>query len=120
MEVSTKTTVEVGDPLDDPFGGRGEIVSRSPTEVVWRGEVEPGVVAFCKKTITDPLFESNKQLLNESEGKKFGDGKIVARVDLPTYYSTILPAIQAGDDAWVKKWFNASENRRYRTFRGKI
>jgi hypothetical protein len=120
MSITTKTTVEVGDPLIDPFGGRGEIISRTPDKVTWRGEVEPGVFAYCAMTVLDPLLESNKQQLNESDGKRFGDGKIVGRVDLPTYYSTILPAVQAGDDAWVKRWFNNSENVKYRTFRGRI
>lgn len=120
MSIATKTTVEVGDPLDDPFGGKGEITARAPDSVTWSAEIEPGVFAVCKRTITDPLFQANNERLKESEGKRFGDGQIVASIDLPTYYSTILPAVQAGDDGWVKRWINDSENRRYRTFRGRI
>ncbi len=120
MEVSTKTTVEVGDPLDDPFGGRGEILFRTPEKICWRAEVEPGVYATCTKTIVDPIYENNRQRLNESEGKKWGDGQIVASIDLPTYYSTILPAIQAGDDKWIKDFLNDSENVRHRTFKGHL
>ncbi len=121
MNITTKTTVEEApNGFYDPFGGRGEILSRTADKVTWRAEVEPGVYACCTQTLVEPILEHNKQRLNDSEGKRWGDGKIVASIDLPTYYSTILPAIQAGDDAWVKRWLNDEDQRKYRTFRGRL
>lgn len=66
----------------------------------------------------DTLLEQNRQLLNESDGKSFGDGRVVARVPLNKLYQDF-----AGrwNDADFTRWYlNRDENRPFRTFRGKI
>jgi hypothetical protein len=68
----------------------------------------------------DQLTDENKASFNESADKRWGDGKVVASIDLPTYYNKIVPAKQNGDDAWIKRFLNDPDNRAYRTFKGKI
>ena len=73
-------------------------------------------------TVSDveELVAENKAAYSESADKRWGDGQVVASIDLPTYYSKIVPAKQAGDEAWFKRWLNDPDNRAYRKFKGKI
>ena len=77
-------------------------------------------VVFRTETPVDQLVEENKASYNESDGKRWGDGKVVASIDLPTYYNKIVPAKNAGDDRWIKRFLNDADNRGYRTFKGNI
>ncbi len=86
---------------------------------LWLRE-DDGELTFKSVTPVGALLEANKAAYNDSEGKRFGDGKVVASIDLPTYYAKIVPAKQNGDDAWIKRWLNDPDNRAYRTFKGKI
>ncbi len=72
-----------------------------------------------RKDVTE-LCEVNKALFNDSADKRWGDGKVIASIDLQTYYDKIVPAKQSGDDAWIKRWLNDSDNRAYRTFKGHV
>jgi hypothetical protein len=83
-------------------------------------EQENGKILWHTETVVEELVEANKEAFNDSEGKRWGDGKVVAKIDMPTYYNKILPAKQAGDDAWVKRFLNDPDNRAYRTFKGHL
>lgn len=104
----------------DPFKGSGYKVFESPTKIQWACDIDGTHTVMCTQEITAPLFESNRALLNDSAGRRFGDGRIIGRVDLPTYFKLILPAQKAGDQTWLKKFFNDSNNRKFRTFGGNI
>lgn len=104
----------------DPFHGRGTKILEWPNKIVWECAVDENTLVHCTQELVEPLLESNQQLLNESAGQRFGDGKIIGRVDLPTYFKTILPAQKAGDQKWLKRFFNAPENRKYRVFPGSV
>ena len=66
------------------------------------------------------IVETNKAAFNDSENQRWGDGKVVASIDLPTYFNKIVPAKLNGDDAYIKRWLNDSDNRAYRTRKGTI
>lgn len=66
------------------------------------------------------MLEANKQALNDSDGKRFGDGQIVGRIPLNILYRDVAPYMQQGDKDFLKWFLNRDENRPYRTFRGKI
>jgi hypothetical protein len=83
-------------------------------------EDEQGGFFVNTETVVDELVEENKAAFNGSEGKRWGDGKVVASIDMPTYFQKIVPAKQAGDDAYIKRFLNDSDNRAYRTFKGTI
>jgi hypothetical protein len=83
-------------------------------------ETEDGKVMTQTITDVEALVEQNKAALNDSEGQRWGDGKVVASIDMPTYYNKIVPAKQNGDDAYIKRFLNDPDNRAYRTFKGNI
>lgn len=65
------------------------------------------------------LLEDNKRLLDESNHKRFGDGRVVARIPLNVLYQN-ADKLRDGDQDWVKWFVNHPDNRMYRTFRGKV
>ena len=66
------------------------------------------------------LLEDNRRLLNESDGKRFGeDGRIVGRIPMNVLYENVT-RLRDGDTDWLKWFLNNSDNRMYRTFRGKV
>lgn len=66
------------------------------------------------------LLEQNRQSFDESQSKRFGDGKVIARVPLNVFYRDFAKRLKEGDDDFVKHWLNSDQNRPYRTFRGRV
>lgn len=89
----------------------------------WIYWVDRASGTFFRRTtnLTEPaLLEQNKQLLDESQTKRFGDGRVVARVPLNVFYRDVASRLKEGDEDFAKWWLNNQQNRPYRTFRGKI
>lgn len=105
----------------DPFGGRGRIMPTSdPNTITWWTEID-GQIVTCTDTLIDPVLERNRELFNESYGKRFGDGKIVASVPMSMLYSGYLgDAREARDTTAIKKFLNDPDNERLRTFKGRV
>jgi hypothetical protein len=70
--------------------------------------------------VEDELLARNRESLNDSHGKRFGDGKVIASVPLNVFYRDFAQRLKDGDDDFVKWWLNSDQNRPYRTFRGKV
>lgn len=68
----------------------------------------------------DDLLEDNRQLYNDSQTKRFGDGQVVARIPMNKFYADLVGKIREGDKEHLKWWLDQSDNRKYRTFRGRI
>jgi hypothetical protein len=83
-------------------------------------ENEDGTILWHTETVVEELVEQNRAAFNDSTDKRWGDGRVVASIDLPTYWDKIVPAKQNGDDAYIKRFLNDPDNRAYRTFKGKI
>ncbi len=66
-----------------------------------------------------PMLEDNKRRLNDSDGQRFGDGKIVGRIPMNVLYQNVT-RLRDGDKDWLKWFLNQSDNRMYRTFRGRV
>jgi hypothetical protein len=78
---------------------------------------------FFRKTenLMEPaLIEDNQRLFNESQGKRFGDGKVVGRVPLNVFYRDVAPRLKEGDEDYMKWFLNHDQSRPYRTFRGRV
>lgn len=78
---------------------------------------------FFRKTenLAEPaLLEENKRLLDESQTKRFGDGRVVGRVPLNVFYRDFAGRLKDGDQDFMRWWLNHDQNRPYRTFRGKV
>lgn len=71
----------------------------------------------------DELIEQNKQDYNDSDGKRWGDGRVVARVPLNKLYDPreqIIEKMQQGDRDHLKWWLNRDAALPYRTFKGRV
>ena len=73
---------------------------------------------------TEPLFDMNRADEAESNGKRFGDGKIVARIPMHLLYANeagnIGQALDEGDRKHVRRVLNDSEFFKFRSHRGKL
>lgn len=105
----------------DPFGGRGMLVGDSPTKREWLCEVEPGKYQLATTTWMDPLFEQNAALRSLNQGKKWGDGRVVASIPESVFYrGDFNKAWNDNDQKWLKGFLNDSTNHKLRTFEGKV
>ena len=71
----------------------------------------------------EELVEQNRQAFNDSHGKRFGDGKIVARVPLNMLYGSkteIAKKLREGDSDHLRWWLNRDDAKPFRTFRGRL
>lgn len=73
--------------------------------------------------VTSAVAEDNARLRNETHGKRFGEMPLVARIPMHELYNkntALGQAWKAGDEDWMRKYLNASENLRHRTREGRI
>jgi hypothetical protein len=104
----------------DPFNGSGTLVNYVPGEkAVWTGYVDGDFVS-CTQRLVAPILDANKEKLNNSIGKRWGDGQIAAEIPVDFYYDKLMPAKKVGDDQYIKKILNSSDYRDFRTFGGKL
>lgn len=68
----------------------------------------------------DALLAMNKHQYDDSETKRWGDGRVVARIPLSKYFAEIAPHDRVGDADHLKWWLNHEKNRPYRTFKGRV
>lgn len=66
------------------------------------------------------IVKDNQAFLADSQGQKFGDGKRVASIPLNIFYDQLGEAAADGDDKFLSKWLNDSDNRAFRTFEGRL
>ena len=93
----------------DPFTGR----------TVWR-YFDGTATHFRTDYPVQSLVDENAALLNESGGKRFGEGQRVASVPLNVFYDQLHEAQVQGDEDYISRWLNDSDNRAFRTFEGNI
>lgn len=85
----------------------------------YRLELEPGTFIIRTEYLADEeLQEENRQLFNASETKRFGDGRVIARVPMNKLFQEF--AGRWTDEDYTKWWLNRDQNRPFRTFRGKV
>jgi len=70
--------------------------------------------------VEDQLLAANRESFNESQGHRFGDGKIIASIPLNVFYRDFASRLKEGDDDFTRWWLNHDQNRPYRTFRGRV
>ena len=86
-----------------------------------RVEFEPGKFIVRTEFFADEtLMANNQQEFNDSAGKRWGEGQVVARVPLNKLYQDIIPHIRDGDKDHLKWWLNRDEAKPFRTFKGRI
>lgn len=78
--------------------------------------------AWIVKTETpvQALIDWNREEYNASEGLRFGDGQVVARIPENLYYDKLLEPSRQRDRKWLKRFLNDADNRAFRTFKGEV
>lgn len=71
----------------------------------------------------DELIKQNQDDLFESQTKRFGDGKVVARIPLNVLYdpkTQLIEKLQQGDKDHMRWFLNSDHAKPWRSFRGKV
>lgn len=78
--------------------------------------------AWVVKTETpvDDLLADNRAKFNDSLGKRFGDGKVVARLPLNLFFDKLAEPMKQRDRKFIRRFLNDGDNAAYRTFKGNI
>jgi hypothetical protein len=82
--------------------------------------------SFAQKTeflADDTLVAQNQQEFNDSIGRRFGDGKVVARIPLNVLYGSqnqIAQKMSEGDEDHLRWWLNSEAARPFRTWKATI
>lgn len=103
-------------PIKD---GDWELVDHDFTtgRTVWR-YFDGAATHFRTDYPVQSLIEDNAALFKDSSGKRFGNGQRVASIPLNIFYDQLHEAHRQGDDRYVSRWLNDSDNRAFRTFEG--
>jgi hypothetical protein len=71
----------------------------------------------------ETLQRANTQEFNDSDGKKWGDGKVVARLPMNVLFdpaNQIAKKLKEGDRDHMTWWLNSDAARPFRTFKGRM
>jgi hypothetical protein len=111
---------------EEPFDPNncGDWVMVSDNEYFRCYEKHMGGGAIYRKTEckgTEQMLEDNRREYNESDGKRWGDGKSVARIPMNVLFqSGWAEATKQGDVTWKKKFLNDPDNRKFRIWKGRV
>jgi len=72
------------------------------------------------ETPIDSLIADNKAELNASDGARWGDGKVVARLPLNLFFDKLAEPIKQRDKKYIKRFLNDGDNAAFRTFKGNV
>lgn len=88
---------------------------------VWELELDENhTIRRTEYYAANDFMEANAAERNASDGQRFGDMAKVASVPMHIWAREIVPRVQDGNHASIRKWLNASDNRPFRTFRGNV
>lgn len=101
-----------------------ELLTETPTHRVWIYHLdETRSVTKTEYLYSEELFHGNQFLRNETDGERWGDNPLVARIPLNVLFSSqhqIMEKAREGDRDHMKWWLNRPENEIYRTKRGRV
>lgn len=96
----------------------------TPTHRVYQCRIDEKTIAQKREFLADDeLIAANKQSYDDSFGKRFGDGKVIASVPLSVLYdpeNQVFEKMRQGDTDHMKFLLNSEKWRPYRTFRGNV
>lgn len=87
---------------------------------VWRRENPDGTTTFRTDYRADDTMDVNKAQRNLAENNWKGDYHHVASIPLNVYWDQLAEASRQGDDKYLSKWLNDSDNRAWRTKEGRV
>lgn len=109
----------------DPNSADWKFVKRDPLTgmTTYEAEIEGvGTILRHEYEMTQELWNANQTIRNETDGKRWGDGQIVASIPMNELFGQtyIGQAYREGDEKAMSKYLNDYDNQRYRTKRGTI
>lgn len=107
--------------MSDVYDGEWRLWSHNPVTGVKTWFLDIGD-HFVLRTDTpvDRLFQENAEDEANSTGRRWGGGQRVASIPLDVYFKHLGEAAKEGDQAYIRKWLNDSDNAKFRTFRGTV
>lgn len=87
---------------------------------VWARENGDGTTTYRTDYEVDPTVEINTAQRNMAENGWRGDYHHIASVPLNLFWDKIAEASRQGDDRFISKWLNDSDNRAWRTKSGRV
>lgn len=87
---------------------------------VWSMQNPDGSTTYRTDYAVQPTIDENTAMRNMADKGWKGDYHKVASIPLNLFYDKLQPAIQQGDDAYVSRWLNDSDNRAWRSKEGRI
>lgn len=107
--------------FEKPAGDGWNVIADEPDRCVWIRQVAPGVHEQVTQTCHDATLDRNKELYNDSDHQRWGDGKIIGSIPLSHYFSSgLAEARKQQDTQYIKRFWNDPDNRNFRTFKGNI
>jgi len=106
----------------DPFGGDGELIGEGPDFRLWMRRNVDGTITTCTESLIGPVLDDNAIRRSETEGKRWGDGQIVAAVPNCLLYGDgyYAKARAAGDKKAMLKFLDDSDNQKLRIKTGRL
>lgn len=124
MHTRSKAPPEVQAALERLPASAWIAVARTEDCVIYETVIDVAgttTVATKREYLADDLLQAvNSQQFNDSDGKRWGDGKVVARVPINKWLQDFAPRLQEGDRDYSKWWLNREANRPFRTFKGRV
>ena len=88
---------------------------------VWYADLGNGMIVHkTEYYATEELMDLNAEKRAVQAGMNWGTGKTVASVPLNIAQEKILPALNQGDQAAVKRFLNDPDYKKFRTYEGQI
>lgn len=72
------------------------------------------------ETPVDDLIADNAMEFNASAEKRWGDGKVVARIPLNLFFDKLAEPMKQRDKKYISRFLNDGDNRVFRTFKGTV
>lgn len=90
---------------------------------IWLDPERTQCIVRTEHLASDELIAANQQSLHESQGQRFGDGKIVGRIPMNVLFAPenqIAAKLKEGDKDHLRWFLNSEKARPWRTFRGRV
>ena len=87
---------------------------------VWSMTNPDGTTTFRTDYAVDPVVEMNKAQRNMAQKGWAGDYHHIASIPLNMFHDQLAEASRQGDDKFISKWLNSSDNLAWRTKEGRV
>lgn len=87
---------------------------------VWALDNGDGSTTYRTDYQVDPTVEINKAQRNLAQPDWKGDYHHIASIPVNMFWDQLAEASRQGDDKYLSKWLNDSDNRAWRTKEGRV